>query len=463
MTALILVSIIVNLVPIFLLSNLCTIPISIKMWHNRIGHPHSKVLQNVIQSNNLKYDHKSVFYFCKSCCYGKTQKIPFSKSSTTCSSSLEIVHTDLWGPSSIKSFNGCSYFMHFMDSYSRYTWIYFLKTKSKAFDTFLKFKFMVELQFNTKIKTIQSNGGGEFQTISKYLLSQGIIHHKSCPHTPEQNGTAKRKIRHIVETGLTLLATASLPLKFWDEAFYTTTLLINRLPTPLLSFKTPFEKLFHTQPDYSSLRAFGCSCFPLLKLYNKHKMNFKSEECTLIEYSPFHKGFKCPTTSGKVIITRHVTFDETSFPFATKTSNTDTGQNLMTYERLLPSAQPPLFISHNAPCAAIECCLPGQITTGTNNTFQGANPSGAGPTLTSTGVVNSIGNSGSAGPTLTGPGADHHVPSNNNAAGPNDACATRDQAGDVPVNHAAGPTDACATCELPIVAVSFGDVTVSSQ
>lgn len=178
-----------------------------------------------------------------------------------------------------------------LDFFSRYTWIYFRKSKFEALDTFLKFKFMVELQFNTKIKTIQSDGGGEFQTISKYLLSQGITHHKSCSHTPEQNGTIERKIRHIVETGLTLLATASLPLKFWDEAFYIATLLINKLPTLILSFKTPFEKLFHKQHDYSSLRVFLCSCFPLLKPYHKYKMNFKSKECTFIGYSPLSQRF----------------------------------------------------------------------------------------------------------------------------------------------------------------------------
>lgn len=65
--------------------------------------------------------------------------------------------------------NGYSCFMHFVDSFSKYTWIYFLKTKYEAFDVFLKLKAMAKLQFNTKIKTIQSDRGGEFQPISKYL------------------------------------------------------------------------------------------------------------------------------------------------------------------------------------------------------------------------------------------------------------------------------------------------------
>lgn len=164
----------------------------------------------------------------------------FSKSNTSCSSPLELIHTYLWGPSSVKSFNGYSYFMHFVDSVSKYTWIYFLKSKYEAFDVFLKFKAMVELKFNTKIKTVDSDGGGKFQSISKYLQTQGITHHKSYPHTPDQNGNVERKIRHIVKIELTLLATASLTLKFWDEAFYIATMLINRLPTPTLSYKTPY-------------------------------------------------------------------------------------------------------------------------------------------------------------------------------------------------------------------------------
>lgn len=161
-----------------------------------------------------------------------------------------------------------------------------------------------------------------------------------------------------METGLTLLTTASLPLKFWDEAFFIATLLINRLPTPLLSFKSPFGKLFLKQPDYASLRVFGCSCFPLMQPYHKHKMNFKLEKCTFIGYSPFHKGFKCLTSSGKIIISRHVTFNETSFPFANKSSATECTNSVSS--PFLPTAQPPTLIFHNAPCAVLGNHLPVQ-------------------------------------------------------------------------------------------------------
>jgi hypothetical protein len=66
----------------------------------------------------------------------------------------------------------------------------------------------------------------------------------SCPYAHQQNGSADRKYRHIVEVGLSLLAHASMPLKYWDEAFLAATYLINLLPTKILDFSSPLERLF---------------------------------------------------------------------------------------------------------------------------------------------------------------------------------------------------------------------------
>jgi hypothetical protein len=87
----------------------------------------------------------------------------------------------------------------------------------------------------------------------KFVRSLGITHHVSCPHTHQQNGSAERKHRHIVETGLALLAHASMPLKFWDEAFLVSTYLINHMPTHVIDNTSPIERLFHKTPDYSLL------------------------------------------------------------------------------------------------------------------------------------------------------------------------------------------------------------------
>jgi hypothetical protein len=67
--------------------------------------------------------------------------------------------------------------------------------------------------------------------------------------------------------GLALLANASMPLKFWDQAFLTATHLINHTPSKLLDYDTPFHRLLGVQPDYTNLHVFGCTCWPNLHPY----------------------------------------------------------------------------------------------------------------------------------------------------------------------------------------------------
>jgi hypothetical protein len=139
----------------------------------------------------------------------------------------------------------------------------------------------------------------------------------SCPHTHQQNGSAERKHRHIVETGLSLLAHASMPLKFWDEAFLAATYLINRLPSKVIHDSTPLERIFDKKPDYSFLRVFDCAWWPHLRPYNSRKLQFRSKQCVFLGYSSMHRGYKClEVSTGRVYISRDVTFDEEVFPFS---------------------------------------------------------------------------------------------------------------------------------------------------
>ena len=118
---------------------------------------------------------------------------------------------------------------------------------------------MVESYFDKKIISVQTDWGGEYQRLNSFFQRIGIAHHVSCPHAHQQNGSAERKHRHIVEVGLSLLAHASMPLKFWDEAFITATYLINRLPSKVIHGQTPLHHLFKQTPDYHTLCTFGCA------------------------------------------------------------------------------------------------------------------------------------------------------------------------------------------------------------
>jgi hypothetical protein len=80
-----------------------------------------------------------------------------------------------------------------------------------------------------KILAMQTDWGGEYEKLNPFFKKIGIAHHVPCPHAHQQNSSAEKKHRHIIEIGLALLAKASMPLKFWDEAFATTARLINVL------------------------------------------------------------------------------------------------------------------------------------------------------------------------------------------------------------------------------------------
>ena len=98
--------------------------------------------------------------------------------------------------------------------------------------------------------------------------------------------------------------------------------MINRTPSKVIQYATPLERLFHEKPDYSSLRVFGCACWPNLRPYNTRKLQFRSKQCAFLGYSNLHKGVKClDISSGCVYISRDVIFDENIFPFSQLHSN----------------------------------------------------------------------------------------------------------------------------------------------
>nr|GEU67883.1 hypothetical protein [Tanacetum cinerariifolium] len=81
--------------------------------------------------------------------------------------------------------------------------------------------------------------------------------------THQQIGVAKRKHRHLIETARSFLVPADVPSVFWGETVLRAMYVINRNPTAHNSGLSPFERLYGTLPDYSSLRVFGCTCFVL--------------------------------------------------------------------------------------------------------------------------------------------------------------------------------------------------------
>ena len=67
-----------------------------------------------------------------------------------------------------------SIYITFVDAFSRFTWIYLLKSKAENFTVFQKFKAMAELQFNSKIKNLQTDWGGEFRPLAPFLAAVAL-------------------------------------------------------------------------------------------------------------------------------------------------------------------------------------------------------------------------------------------------------------------------------------------------
>jgi len=214
------------------------------------------------------------------------------------------------------SSNGFCYFVIFMDAHTKFIWFYPFVLKYDVFNVFHQFQVFVEQQFSHKIKSVQTNLGGEYCKLNSFFKTIGIHHRLICPHTHEQNGTVERRHCHIVETGLTLLGQCKAPLKFWTYAFETSVYLINRMSTPVLRNKSPFQCLLHQPPNYDFLRTFICLYFPFLRPYNAHKLDYHSTSCVFLGYSSSHLGYCCLDLSSKhLYISRRVRFNEHVFSF----------------------------------------------------------------------------------------------------------------------------------------------------
>ena len=127
---------------------------------------------------------------------------------------------------------------------------YFSLKLSNAAMTLKKFHSMIKTQFNANLQVLHTDNETEYfnSILGDYLLSHGIVHKSSCAGTPQQNGVAERKNRHLLEMSLALMYTNSVPKHFWGEAILTVVYLINRMPSQVLTYHTPLSMLLKLYP-----------------------------------------------------------------------------------------------------------------------------------------------------------------------------------------------------------------------
>ncbi|RVW96884.1 Retrovirus-related Pol polyprotein from transposon RE2 [Vitis vinifera] len=170
--------------------------------HNRLGHPSLSKFQKMVP----RFSTLSSLP-CESCQLGKHTRVSFPKRlNNRAKSPFELVHTDVWGPCRTASTLGFQYFVTFIDDYSR-------------------------------------------SQFTSFMSHHGILHQSSCAHTPQQNGVAERKNRHLVETARTLLLHSHVPFRFWGDAVLTACYLINRQAFRQ-SHEVPLLGIFQTSEGF---------------------------------------------------------------------------------------------------------------------------------------------------------------------------------------------------------------------
>jgi hypothetical protein len=161
---------------------LSSVTTSADLWHCRLGHPSSSVVESVIRFNKLACAPSRSSLVCDSCLRAKIHQLPYNNSAHVTTSLLELVHSDVWGPA-VSFVGGFKYYVSFLDDFSRYTWIYLLKRKSDVEHAFHLFQKHVERLLNAKICALHSDWGGEYRRLSHHITHQGIRHRVTCPHT----------------------------------------------------------------------------------------------------------------------------------------------------------------------------------------------------------------------------------------------------------------------------------------
>jgi transposase InsO family protein len=288
------------------------------LWHRRMDHMNFDNLFKIIRKEAVKEIpeiSKPTNTLCEHYLQGKQTRTKFKSKEYSTTKPLEIVHTDLCGPTRMKVLNGEQYFVLLVDDYTRMIAVLFLRKKSEEFKHFKIYKEMVETEMDLKIKCLRSDNGGEF-TSKEFMVFCGehrIKRQFSAARTPQQNGVFERKNITIHEMDRTMFKDSKLSDIFWEQEVHTVVDILNRGMLRSNNDKTPYKLWKGIQTNLKHFRVFGRKCYIKREDGRLGKFDYRVDKGILVGYSRKRKSYKCFSPRLKKIVEIiNVTIEETN-------------------------------------------------------------------------------------------------------------------------------------------------------
>ena len=279
----------------------------VHQWHERLGHRNL----NDIRKMELSINPCSCSDICESCIVGKMSRKPFpKKAANSTDEPFDIVVSDVCGPIQVESVGGSKYFVTFIDVFTRYCKVYFIKNKSDVAGKVTEYIENVKTKFGRTPKTLRTDRGGEYMSgsVQEYLKKEGIEFQCTVGYSPQQNGIAERKNRSLVEVARTMLNDSNLSKWWWAEAVNTANHIQNRVISQATN-SIPYEKLFEIQLKFDDLHVFGEDVYVKIHDAQRQKLDDKATKMKFLGYDVNSKGYRLGDVKNRrIVISRDVKF-----------------------------------------------------------------------------------------------------------------------------------------------------------
>ncbi|GKD92335.1 putative ribonuclease H-like domain-containing protein [Tanacetum coccineum] len=269
-----------------------------KLWHRRLGHINFKTMNKLVKGNLVRGLPSKLFkndQTCVACQKGKQHRASCkSKTVSSISQPLHMLHMDLFGPTFVKSLMKKMYCLVVTDDYSRFSWVFFLATKDETSGILKSFITEVENLIDQRVKVIRCDNEIEFKNkeMNQFCERKGIKREFSVARTPQQNRVAKRKNRTLIEAARTMLIDFKLPTTFWAEAVNTACYVQNRVLVTKPRNKTPYELFLGRKLALGFMRPFGCPVTILNTVDHLGKLDGRADKGYFVGYSINSKAFR---------------------------------------------------------------------------------------------------------------------------------------------------------------------------